>query len=57
MTEQTEHSDEALQLPVLSLVLVLHPKHLSAEELEREMLAERQDFRLERRSLPGGSAT
>jgi hypothetical protein len=39
-----EISDEAWQLAVLSLVLVLHPDHLSDEELRREMLAGRQDF-------------
>jgi hypothetical protein len=41
---RTELSDEAWQLAVLSLVLVLHPAHLSAEELRREMLADREDF-------------
>jgi hypothetical protein len=41
---QTELPDEAWQLAVLSHVLVLHPAHLSADELRREMLADRHDF-------------
>jgi hypothetical protein len=41
---QTELPDEAWQLAVLSRVLILHPEHLSADELRREMLADRRDF-------------
>jgi hypothetical protein len=37
-------SDEAWQVAVLSLVLLLHPAFLSADELENEMLADRQGF-------------
>jgi hypothetical protein len=41
---QAELSDEAWQLAVLSLILNLHPTHLSAPELRREMLAGDDDF-------------
>lgn len=44
MIGQTELDDEAWQLAVLSRVLILHPAHLSADELRRDMLADRQDF-------------
>jgi hypothetical protein len=44
MSGQEELPDEAWQLAVLSLVLVLHPEHLSVDELRREMLAGRQGF-------------
>jgi len=44
MLGQEELPDEAWQLTALSLVLVLHPEHLSGDELRREMLTGRQDF-------------
>jgi hypothetical protein len=37
-------SDEAVQLAVMSRVLLLHPERLSATELRRMMLAGEQDF-------------
>lgn len=44
MLGRTELPDESWQIAVLSHVLLLHPAFLSAEELRREMLADRQDF-------------
>ena len=44
MLGDQELSDEGWQVAVLLVVLVLHPALLSAEELRREVLADRQSF-------------
>ncbi|MCU1675564.1 MAG: hypothetical protein JWM93_322 [Frankiales bacterium] len=44
MTAQSELPDKARQLAVLSFALVRYPERFSADELRREMLADRQDF-------------